>query len=89
MEIIGWQLGEKKSFMVLRFLISLFHKSHILLHPHQDTKVVQMLIGAAGKYCAKRIVNNASTKMMSSPGFHCSFFFFFHLVSSVVKSLNV
>jgi len=38
-----------KSVMLLRFLISLFHKSHIFLCSNQDSKAVQMLIGAEGK----------------------------------------
>lgn len=67
------------SFMLLRFLIIPFHKSYILLSPHTDTKVVQMLIGNSGKCCAKQIVNNASTEMMSFSWLtvlHLFFFFF-------------
>lgn len=78
-----------KSFLLLRFLISLYHKSHIFLHPHRVTKVVLMLTGAASKYCGKQIVNNASTNMMSFAWLPLFLFFFPHIVSYIVKSLNV
>lgn len=79
------------SFMLLRFLIIPFHKSYTLLSPHTDTKVVQILIGNSVKCCAKQIVNNASTEMMSFSWIIVLFFFFFslHFVSRLMKSFHV
>lgn len=44
-----------KSFMILMFLIGLFHEPHIFLHPHQDTKVVQILTGVMGRYVPNKL----------------------------------